>query len=73
MGMTLLKWLVLTVVYSVLDSKGLFGKTVVAKQLLDELLDDLAGGRQIICLLFFSCGRRMLLLDDSCGHLYFVD
>lgn len=55
------------------QQKDLFGGTVVAKQLLAELLDDSAGRRQRICLLFFSCGRTMFLLVDSCGHMYFVD
>ena len=51
----------------------LFGGTVVVKQLLADLLDELAGRRQRTCLLFFSSGKTMFLLVDSCGHMYFVD
>lgn len=53
--------------------KDLFGGTGVTKQLLAEFLDELSGSNQRSCLLFFSSGRTMFLLVDSCGHFYFVD
>jgi len=52
------------------QQKDQYGATVVPKKSLAELLDDLAGSMQRVCLLFFSCRRTMFLrVDSSHSHL----
>ena len=53
------------------QQKDLFGQ--FSRSLLAELLDELANRRQHSCHLFFSSGRTMFLMCDSCGSLCFVD